>query len=181
MLSCQKPSSTRYLLCFGEDACLPWIFKSLSILDLRNPGWNLIFVNAESQKLSWTPGGLAVQAEHVEKWGSLFLTLSKVVTSGFNAQAFKYFSLRSTRDHPEYPSAQWLGNSSGSSGVTLFLCFWFWGEIHPETGSWKNNDQVLLWQTASKHCNEEGAWQVLMMAMKSEVSFLQGLLKSYQQ
>lgn len=67
-----------------------------------------------------------------------FPTPSKVMTSGFNAQAFKYFSLKNARDHPEYPPAQWLGNSSGSSGVTPFLCFWFWGEIHPEAGSWKN-------------------------------------------
>lgn len=137
ILNCEKPSSLRWLLCFGEDACLPQVHVQFGTF-LRNPGWNLFFANAEPQKLSWTPGGLAVQAEHVEKWGSLFPTPSKVMTSGFNAQAFKYFSLKNARDHPEYPPAQWLGNSSGSSGVTPFLCFWFWGEIHPEAGSWKN-------------------------------------------
>lgn len=46
--------------------------------------------------------------------------LSEVMTSGFNSQAFKHFSLKSARDHPEYPPAQWLRNSSVSFGVILF-------------------------------------------------------------
>lgn len=148
---------------------------------LRYPGWHLIFTNAEPQKLSWTPGGLEDQAECVGKWGTLFSTLSKVMTSVFNTQAFKYFSWKSARDHPEHPPAQWLGNSSGSSGVTLFFCFWFWEEIQPEAGRISSNPivtnsiayQTSAWRKGISSCNDSDEINKLL--------FLQGSQKSYQQ
>lgn len=109
----------------------------------------------------------------------LFSTLSKVMTSGFNTEAFKYFSWKSARDHPGYPRGQWLGNSSGSCGVTLFLCFWFREEIQPGAGRISSNPVVtnsIAYQTStwrrgisSSNDNDE----------ISKLLFLWGLQKSY--
>lgn len=109
----------------------------------------------------------------------LFSQLSKVMTSGCNTWTFKYFSWKSARDHPAQPPTRWLGNSSGSSGVTLFLCFWFWEEIQPEAGRISSNPiemnsiayQTLTWEGTCS-CNDSREIRTFL--------FLVGPQKSYQ-
>lgn len=172
MLNYKKTSSTRYLLCCGEDAFLPQIFNCMSslgfFLGVQAETWFLQMLSLRSSH------GLLVDLKTRQSvLGNevlFFLTLLKVMTSGFNAQAFKYFSWKSARDHPEYSPAQGLGNSSGSSGVTLFHCFWFWEEIQPEAGRILSSP-IVMNSIAYQTLTWEGASQVVMMAMRSICCF----------